>query len=153
MRQLALDKELIIFFLLERREPHGIPRPCGHSCMVCATVCLAVMPSFSDITNVSTIDHSFKTDRSHTHLFHVTQYGDDIIGRELNLRKLPGCSWSRTTTFRTAVTDNDKDQSLTREPYCIQHTLIQELMYNNLSSHDKSSNLYRAYNDTSIDAK
>ena len=76
--------------LLERREPHGVPSPCGLSCMVCATVCLTVMPSFSDITDVSTSDHSFKTDRSHTPLFHVTQYGDDIIGQELNLRKLPG---------------------------------------------------------------
>ena len=70
--------------LLERREPHGIPSPCGHSCMVCATVCLTVMPSFWDITNVSTIGHSFKTDRSRTPLLHVAQYGDDIIGRELN---------------------------------------------------------------------
>ena len=60
-------------FLLERREPDGVPRPCGHSCMACATVCLTVMPS-SDITNVSTISHSFKTDRSHTPLFHIVQY-------------------------------------------------------------------------------
>ena len=55
--------------------------------MVCATVCLTVVPSFSDITDVSTIGHSSKTDRSRTPLFHVVQYGDDIIGRELNLRK------------------------------------------------------------------
>ena len=33
-------------FLLERREPHGVPSPCGHICTVCATVCLTVMPSF-----------------------------------------------------------------------------------------------------------
>ena len=26
-------------------------------------------------------------------LFHVAQYGDDIIGRELNLRKLPDRQW------------------------------------------------------------
>ena len=63
-----------------------VPSPCGHSCMVCATVCLIVMPWFSDITDVSTIRHSFKTDRSRAQLFHVAQYGDDIIGRELNLR-------------------------------------------------------------------
>ena len=63
------------------------------SCMVCATVSLTVVPSFSDITDVSTIGHSFKTDRSCIPLFHVAQYGDDIIGRELNLRKLPGRQW------------------------------------------------------------
>ena len=33
-------------------------------------------------------------DRQKPHpLFHVAQYGDDIIGRELNLRKLPGRQW------------------------------------------------------------
>ena len=63
--------------------------------MVCATVCLTVVPSFSDTTNVSTIGHSSKTDRSRTSLFHVAQYGDDIIGRELNLRKLPVGSENR----------------------------------------------------------
>ena len=61
--------------------------------MACATVCLTVVPSFSDITAVSTIGHSFKTDRSRTPLFHVAQYEDDIIGRELNLRKLLGRQW------------------------------------------------------------
>ena len=80
-------------FNLERREPHGVSSPCGHSCMVCATVCLTVMPSFLDITDVSTIGHSFQTDRSRTPLFHVAQYEDDIIGRELNLRKRPGRQW------------------------------------------------------------
>ena len=39
-------------FRLERREPHGVPSPCGHNRMVCAIVCLTVMPSFSDLTNV-----------------------------------------------------------------------------------------------------
>ena len=33
-------------FLLERREPNGVPSPCGHSCMVCATVCLTVVIVF-----------------------------------------------------------------------------------------------------------
>ena len=80
-------------FLIERREPHGVPSPCGHSCVVCAIVCLTVVPSFSDTTDVLTIGHSSKTDRSRTPLFHVAQYGDDIIGRELNLRKLPGRQW------------------------------------------------------------
>ena len=72
-------------FLLERREPHGVPSPCGHNCMVCAIVCLSVMPSVSDITDVSTIGYSFKTNNRLTPLFHDAQYGDDIIGRELNL--------------------------------------------------------------------
>ena len=58
-----------------------------------ATVCLTVVPSFSGITDVSTIGHSSKTDRSRTPLFHVAQYGDDIIDGELNLRKLPGRQW------------------------------------------------------------
>ena len=62
---------------------------------MCATVCLTVVPSFSDTTDVSTIGHSSKTDRSRTHLFHVAQYEDDIIGRELNLRKLPVGSGNR----------------------------------------------------------
>ena len=35
-------------FLPERREPHGVPSVCGHSCMVYPTVCQTVMPSFSD---------------------------------------------------------------------------------------------------------
>ena len=51
--------------------------------MMCAAFCLTVMPSFSNITDVSTIGHSFKTDRCHTPSFHVAQYGDDIISREL----------------------------------------------------------------------
>ena len=75
------------------REPRGVPGPCGHSCTACATVCLTVVSSFSDITGLSTISDSFKTDRSRTPLFHVAQYGDDITGRELNLRKLPGRQW------------------------------------------------------------
>ena len=61
--------------------------------MLCATVCLTVVASFSDTTDVSTICHSSKTDRSRTPLFHVAQYGDGIIGRELNLRKLPDGQW------------------------------------------------------------
>ena len=78
--------------------------------MVCATVSLTVLLSFSDTTDVSTIGHSSKIDRSRTPLFHVAQYGDDIIGRELNRRKLPGRQWeSCPQTLRTAATDNDKD--------------------------------------------
>ena len=80
-------------FLLKRCEPHGVLSPCGHSCMVCAIVCLTVMPPFSDTTDVSTIDHSFTMDRSRTFFFHIAQCKDDIIGRELNLRKLPDQEW------------------------------------------------------------
>ena len=76
---------------------------------LCATVCLTVIPSFSDITDVSTIGHSFKTDRSRTHLFHVAHYGDDIIGGELKLRKLP-----ELIPFTIAATDEDKDLRLYR---------------------------------------
>ena len=95
MQQLGLDTEWIIVpFALK---PHGIPSLCGHSYMICASVCLTVMPSFSDITDVLTIGHSFKTDRSRTPLLHFMQYGNDIIGRELNLdvNCLVG-NWSRT---------------------------------------------------------
>ena len=60
---------------------------------VCATVCLTVMLSFSDTTDVLTIGHSFKIDRSRTPLFYVAQYEDNIVGLELNLRKLPGRQW------------------------------------------------------------
>ena len=86
-------------YLLERRKPHGVPSPCGHSCVACATVCLTVMPSFSDTTDVSTIGHSFKTDRSRTPLFHVAQYGDDITGRELNSENCSIGSGSRTNNL------------------------------------------------------
>ena len=48
---------------------------------VCATVCLTVTSSFSDITDVSTIGHSFKTVRRRTPVCDVAQYEDDIIGR------------------------------------------------------------------------
>ena len=106
-------------FLLERLEPHGVPGPCGHSCMVCATVCLTVMPSFSDITDVSTIGLSFKTDRSRTPLFHVAQCGENIIGRELNLREnCPvGSVGVIPTTFRTAAIDDDKAGASTETAY------------------------------------
>ena len=59
LRQLGLDTERIIVPLSSKGlEPHGVPSPCGHSCMVCATVCLIVVPSFSDKSDVSTIRHS-----------------------------------------------------------------------------------------------
>ena len=60
----------------------GVPSPCR---MVRATVCLSVMRSLSDITDVSTIVQSFKTNFRRSPLFHVAQYRDDVIGRVLNL--------------------------------------------------------------------
>ena len=48
--------------------------------MVCATVCLTVMSSFSDTSDVTTLGHNFNSNRSRATLFHVAQYGDDIIG-------------------------------------------------------------------------
>ena len=48
-------------------------------------VCLTGMPSFSDTTDISSIGYSFKTNSRRTPLFHVTQYGDDVIGQELHL--------------------------------------------------------------------
>ena len=53
--------------------------------MVCVTVCLTVIPSFSDITDVSTIGHGTKTSNCRTPLSHIAQYEDDIIVVELNL--------------------------------------------------------------------
>ena len=75
----------------------------------CATVWLTVMPSFSDITDVSPVGHSFKTNICRKLLFHVTQYGD-IIGWELNLDEncLIG-SGSRTQNLPSSWTKVDKD--------------------------------------------
>ena len=72
---LLRDRTDYCTFLIERREPQGVPSSCDHSCIV------AVIPSFSDITDVSTIVHRLKTDRNRAPLIHVAQYGDDIIGR------------------------------------------------------------------------
>ena len=67
------------------------------------------MPSFSDITDFSTTSRSFRTDRSRTPLFHVVQYGDDIMGRKLNLKTAWLVVVVEPTTFQTAATDDDKD--------------------------------------------
>ena len=73
-----------------------------------------VMPSFSDITDVSTIGLSFKTDKCCNPLFHIAKYGDEIIGRELNLdencRSVVGVE---PTTFRTAGPKSIKTNALT----------------------------------------
>ena len=88
----------------------GLSSPCDHSCIVCATLWLTVMPSLSNITDISTIDHSLKTDSRRTPLFHVLQYGDDIICQELNLdENCPVGKEVETTTFQTATTDVNKD--------------------------------------------
>ena len=97
-------------FLLERHEPHGIPSPCGHSCMIHTIVSLTAMPSFSHITDVLTISQSLKTDNRHTTLFHVMQYGDDIIGQELTLDE--NClvsSGSQTLNLLNSCADDNKD--------------------------------------------
>ena len=67
------------------------------------------MPSVSDKTDVSTIGHSFKTERNRTPLFHVAKYGDEIIGRELKSQKIARSVVEvEPTTFPTAATDDDK---------------------------------------------
>ena len=73
---------------------------------MCATVCLTVVPLFSDITDVSTIGHSFKTDSHCIPLFHFAQFGDDIIGRELNLDENCMSAWkfSYTSTRKCVYT-------------------------------------------------
>ena len=69
--------------------------------MVCATVCLTVMQSSLDVTDVSTVARSFKIDNRRTPLFHVAQYGDDIIGRELHLDE--NCPVGRGSRIRNLL--------------------------------------------------
>ena len=91
LRQLGLETERIIVFFSSKGVNHmAYLAHVATVVMLCATVCRTVMPSFSDKSDVSTIRHSFKTDRSRTPLFHIAQYGDYIIGPELNIKKLPG---------------------------------------------------------------
>ena len=80
--RLITCSQLLFVCLSPRKELHGVPSPCGLSYKVCVTVCLTGVPSFSDITDVSTIGQSSKTDRSRTPLFHVAKYGDDIISQK-----------------------------------------------------------------------
>ena len=89
-------------FLLERREPHGVPSPCSHSCTACATVCLTVVPSFSDITDVSTIGHSFKND-SRRILFYLDE---NRPGRQRESSPQPS---------GTNPTDDDNDYNASTE--------------------------------------
>ena len=69
--------------------------------MVSATVCLTVMPLFLYITDVSTVGYSRPQP-----LFHVVQYGDSAVGRELNLdENYP----VEPTPFWTAMASDNKD--------------------------------------------
>ena len=87
-------------FLLKRHEPYGIPSPWSYSYMVCATVCLTVMPPFSGITDVWAMGHSFKTDSRRTPLLHISKYGYDIYRPRIkSLWKLPSYNWS--TRFKS----------------------------------------------------
>ena len=111
-------------FLHERREPQGVPSPCGHSCRVCAIVCLTVMPSFSDTTDVSTTGHSFKTDRSRTPLFHVAQVRRRHYRPRIKFQKTArSVARVEPTTFRTAATDDDKDWRLSERP-CLPYIIL-----------------------------
>ena len=73
------------------REPHGIPSPYYHSCIVCLTICLTVMPSFANIAEVSTTDHSFKTKN-------LTLISRHVVRRSNTARYI---MWVENTTFRT----------------------------------------------------
>ena len=93
-------------FLLEWRDPHTY---LDHGAAVEWCV-LTAMPSFSDLTDLSTFGHSFKTDS--LRIAHVVQYGDDVIDPDLNFdenclvsRRIVGIEPTtfRTKTFRSVV--------------------------------------------------
>ena len=88
-----------------------------HSCIVRATdgtVCLTVMPSFSDIVDVSIIGHSLNAVAS---LPYFTSHSTEttlliwLLNLYENWRSLVGVE---STTFRTARIDCDKHQRLCR---------------------------------------
>ena len=65
LRQRGLDtKHIIVPFSSKGVNYVAYPAHLANVYGVCDTVCLTIMPSFSDITDVSTIGHSFKTNRS-----------------------------------------------------------------------------------------
>ena len=78
--------------------------------MVCATVCLTNMPSFSDIADVSSVDRSFKTDSLSIPLFHITvrrrqcknrmRCQRELLCRQLESNPQPS-EQLRTTTMET----------------------------------------------------
>ena len=91
LRQLGLDTERIIAPFSWKGVNHVAYL--AHVATVTWRVLLfclsnSFMPSFSDITDVSTIGNSFNINNSRTALFHVAQYEDDIVDRELNLDEI-----------------------------------------------------------------
>ena len=72
-------------------EPHGIPSPYYHSCVVCVTICLTVMTSFSNTTDVSTTDCSFKTNN-------LTLISCNVVRISNTARFI---MWVKQTIFRT----------------------------------------------------
>ena len=114
--ELGLYTERIIVPFSHRKAwTTRVPSPCSHGCTVCDTVCLTVMPAFSDTTDVSTIGHSFKTDRSRIPLISRRparrRHYWPIIKSQKTARSVAGVE---PTTFRTAATDDDKDWRLYR---------------------------------------
>ena len=87
--------------------PHGVPSPCGHSYMVCATVCLTVMPSFSDNYRPRFLD------RQKPHL--LISHRAVVVRRQHYRLRIKSQTTDRSvvvvepTTFRTAATNDDKE--------------------------------------------
>ena len=108
LRLLGLDTERIIVPFSSKGVNHMAYLAHVATVVWCATVCLTVVPSFSDITDTSTIGHRFKTDRNP--LFHVAQYlrrhYRPTIKSQKTARSVVGVE---LTTFPTAATDDDKD--------------------------------------------
>ena len=105
IRLLGLDTQRIIGPLPTKGVNHMAYL--AHLATLCTTVCLRVTPSSSDITDVSTIGHSFKTDRSRAPSFHVRRrHYRPIIKSQKTARSVVGVE---PTTFQTAATDDDKD--------------------------------------------
>ena len=89
--QLGLDTEQIsVPFSLK---PHGVPSPCGHNCMLHATVCLTVMPLFSDITKVSTIGQFQEWQKPHPLISCCAVQTRYYRLRIKSRWKLPGRQW------------------------------------------------------------
>ena len=102
--QIGLHRTDYCTFLLER---HGVNHMGCLAHVFTVVLCvllfvLKVMSLFTDKIHISTISHSFKINNRRTLLFHVAQYEDDIIGRELNLSEnCPIVKGVETRTFRT----------------------------------------------------
>ena len=77
------------------------------------SVCHCVTNSYAIVfthNQRSKISHSFSIKNRHTHLLHIAQFGNDIIGRELTLDEnfLAG-SRSRTHNLTNSWTNVDED--------------------------------------------